>query len=130
MAPEHPPELVIFDSRFDDDSLKGDLYYIEVPMGRLRVRWDAEREPENFQPVGGGVAHVLKTDQLQVLPVSRDSIPDNLGGLCYRWSEGLNLGIPWVMFVLILPAIIRWQRPNPRLRERRYSKIDWPFTGY
>lgn len=105
MAPEHPPELVIFDSRFEDDKLKGDLHYVEVPIGdRLQVRWDAEREPENFRPVAGGVAHVFKTDQLQVLPISHDSIPDDLGGLRYRWSEGLNSGIPWVMFVLILPS--------------------------
>jgi hypothetical protein len=105
MAPEHPPKLVIFDSRFKEGKLKGDLYYVEVPIGvRLRVRWDCERAPENFQPVGDGVAYVFKTDQLVVLPVSRDSIPDDLGGLRYRWSEGLNFGIPWMMFVLILPS--------------------------
>jgi len=105
MAPEHPPELVIFDSRFEDGKLRGDLHYVEVPVGeRLRVRWDCEREPENFQSVGEGVAYVFKTDQLVVFPVSRDSIPDDLGSLRYRWSEGLNFGIPWVMFVLILPS--------------------------
>jgi hypothetical protein len=105
MAPEHPPELVIFDSRFEEEKLKGNLHYVEVPIGnRLRVRWDSEREPENFKPVGEGVAYVLKIDQLVELPVSRDSIPDDLGGLRYRWSEGLNFGIPWVMFVLILPS--------------------------
>ncbi len=105
MAPEHPPELVIFDSRFEDGKLKGDLHYVEVPIGhRLRVRWDSERESEDFQPVGGGVASVFKTDDLQVLPISRDSIPDDLGDLRYRWSEGLNLGIPSMMFVLILPS--------------------------
>lgn len=105
MAPEYPPELVIFDARFEGEKLKGHLHYIEVPIGhRLRVRWDAEREPESFLPVGGGVAYVFKTDQLQVLPVSRDSIPDDLGSFRYRWSEGLNSGIPWMMFVLILPS--------------------------
>ena len=104
MAPEYPPQLVVFDARFAGEILKGDLHYIEVPPGNLlRVRWDSEDEPENFQPVGGGVAYVSKTDDLQVLPVSRDSIPDDLGELRYRWSEGLNSGIPWMMFALILP---------------------------
>ena len=70
---------------------------------RLRVRWDSEREPENFESVGGGVAYVFKSDDLQVLPVSRDSIPDDLGGFRYRWVEGLNLGIPWLMLHSILP---------------------------
>lgn len=103
MAPEYPPQLVLFDARFEGEILKGDLHYVEVPIGdRLRVRWDAEHEPENFEPVGGGVAYVSKTDDLKTLS-SRDSIPDDLGGCRYRWSEGLNSGIPWVMFVLILP---------------------------
>src|SRR5688572_33181813 len=101
MAPEYPPQLVIFDARFEAKTLKGDLHYIEVPLGeRLRVRWDAERAPRKFQPVGGGVAYIFKTVDLQVLPVSRDSVPDDLGELRYRWSEGLNSGIPWMMFAL------------------------------
>jgi TIR domain len=103
MAPEHAPALVIFDSRFEDDKLKGELLYVEVPPGkRLRVRFADEREPENFQPVGGGVAYVFKTDGLDELQPSRQP-PVDLGGLRYRFIEGLNLGIPWVMFVLILP---------------------------
>ena len=105
MAPEYPPGLVIFDSQFEDDKLKGDLYYVEVPIGsRLRVRWDTERQPENFRPVGGGVAYVFETSELQDPLISHDSIPDDLGGLRYRWTEGLKLGIPWVMFILILPS--------------------------
>ena len=105
MAPEYPPGLVIFDSRFEDNKLKGHLHYVEVPIGnRLRVRWDTEGEPENFRPVGGGVAYVFKTRKLKDPLISHDSIPDDLGDLRYRWTEGLKLGIPWVMFVLILPS--------------------------
>ena len=105
MAPEHPPELVIFDSRFADGKLKGDLHYIEVPVGeRLRVAWEPEQQPENFQPVGGGVAYVFQAEHVSRLHVSHDAAPDDLGNLRYRWSEGLTYGIPWVMFVLILPT--------------------------
>ena len=134
MAPEHPPELVIFDARFEEKKLVGDLHYIEVPIGhRLRVRWDAESEAEDFQPIGGGVASVFKTDQLQVLPLSRDSIPDDLGDLSYRWSEGLNLGVPWMMFVLILPTGYTLAAAKPRPARAKIFKdrlaLYWILKG-
>ncbi|MEI7730998.1 MAG: toll/interleukin-1 receptor domain-containing protein [Verrucomicrobiota bacterium] len=113
MAPEHPPELVIFDSRFADGKLKGDLYYIEVPIGeRLRVAWEPEQQPENFQPVGGGVAYVFQAEHVSRLHVAHDAVPDDLGKLRYRWSEGLNHGIPWIMFVLILPTSYTIRDPS------------------
>ena len=47
---------------------------------------------------------MFETSELQDPLISHDSIPDDLGGLRYRWTEGLKLGIPWVMFILILPS--------------------------
>jgi hypothetical protein len=114
MAPEHPPELVIFDSRFEEGILKGDLCYIEVPVGqRLRVAWEPEHEPENFRSVGGGVAYVFDTDDVECRQVSHNAVPDDLGGFRYRWSEGLTPGIPWIMFVVILPKDYTIVEPEP-----------------
>lgn len=114
MAPEHPPELVIFDSRFEDGKLRGDLQYVEAPVGRrLRVRWDVERKPESYRSIGGGVAYVFSSKQLKVFPVSRDATADDLGNFRYRWSEGLNFGVPWLMFILILPKGYTLIDPKP-----------------
>ncbi|HEX9781345.1 MAG TPA: toll/interleukin-1 receptor domain-containing protein [Opitutaceae bacterium] len=104
MAPEHPPELVVFDASFEHGQLKGDLHYIEIPAGqRLRVRWDAESQPEGFRAVAGGVAYVADSPELKVPSPSRDAIADDLGDSRYRWKEGLNLSVPWVMSILVLP---------------------------
>jgi len=99
MAPEFPPSLVIFDARFEDDELMGSLQYVEAPeKKRLRVRWSVDSQPANYLPVGGGVAYVYGQG-VAVLPMSEDASPNNLGGSRYQWTEGLQFGIPWTMFV-------------------------------
>jgi formylglycine-generating enzyme len=133
MAPEYPPKLVVFDSRFEDEQLKGDLYYAEVSFGSLRVRWDAKRRPTGFRSVGGGVAFVENTDQLKVLPVSHDSIADDLGSLHYRWSRGLPEDVPWMMFVVILPPTYTVAAAEPRPTRAKVFKdrlaLYWILEG-
>jgi len=69
------------------------------------VRWREESQSDGFAPVGGGVAFIYsKGAEFDSVPISNDAIPDDLGEHRYRWTEGLNVGIPWVMFILILPA--------------------------
>lgn len=106
MAPENPPSLVIFDARLVNQQLLGSCQYIEPsgPRSRLRVRWAVESQPEGFAAVGGGVAYVYAEDgEFSSVPISNDAIPIDLGENRYRWIEGLNVGVPWVMFILILP---------------------------
>lgn len=106
MAPELPPSLVIFDSRFDaSGELLGDIYYIEpVNAAQLHVRWNVGQPPPGYIPVGGGVAYASADDgKVQELAVSKDVPPDPLGNSRYRWVQGLRFGLEWVMFILILP---------------------------
>ena len=106
MAPEHPPSLVIFDAALtENDNLVGSVKYIEaLPGESLRVRWNVSSPPPDFKPMGKGVVFVYtQNTQVTEIPASDDAKPDNLGDFRYRWSEGLELGIPWLMFVLILP---------------------------
>lgn len=105
MAPEHPPSLVIFDATLEENDLIGVVRYIEASPGEyLRVRWNIGNQPPDFKPMGNGVVFVYtKNTQVTEIPASYDAKPDNLGDFRYRWSEGLRFGIPWLMFVLILP---------------------------
>jgi hypothetical protein len=105
MAPEHPPSLIIFDGLMKDGELAGSCEYVEprVPGTRLRVRWGvAESHPEGFTAVGGGVAYVY-ANETEFERLSTYAAPRHLGGHSYGWSEGLNIGVPWMMFILILP---------------------------
>ena len=104
MAPENAPSLVILDTRIENGDLRGSCEYIEprTPGARLRVRWAVQSQPEDFAPVGGGVAYIYaKGTEFESQPVSKDAIPVDLGEHRYRWTEGLGVGIPWVMFILI-----------------------------
>ncbi len=115
MAPEYPPGLVIFDSkRLEGNRLTGTLSYIEVPIGeRLRVRWGVGKQPQGFRPVADGVAFVKEQDNLVVQPISDDAFADHLGESRYQFSEGLQHGIEWIMFILILPPGLTLADPPP-----------------
>jgi hypothetical protein len=116
MAPEFVPSVVIFDARFDGDSLRGTLEYLETPNPdqRLRVRWSVESQPKDYRPFGGGVAYIYeKFGEIGVVPISEDAKPTHLGGARYQWTEGLQPGRPWVMFILILPQNHTLVDPQP-----------------
>lgn len=120
MAPEFPPVLVIFNSRFEDGSLTGSIEYVESPnpKQRLRVRWSVASLPEGYREVGGGVAYVYDKG-IEILPISEDASPNYLGEHYghprYRWTEGMQFGVPWLMFILILPKDYSLAVPMPAL---------------
>lgn len=119
MAPEFPPVLVIFKSRFEDSVLKGIVEYVESgvlkPNQRLRVRWNVESQPRDYRSVGEGVAYVYdKDNDLEIMPISEDASPNFLGNDRYLWTEGLQSGLPWLMFILILPKGYTLDDPLPR----------------
>lgn len=104
MAPEYPPSLVILDLHFEEETLLGAVEYVEMrDGGRLRVRWHATGQPEGFRAVGGGVAFVAESAELEIVSIYPDARPDDLGHLSYSWAEGLRPGTAWLMFILILP---------------------------
>jgi hypothetical protein len=105
MAPENPPCLVIFDASIQENELIGPVRYIEASPGEyLRVRWNVNDQPDDFKPMGNGVVYVYtKNTKIIEVPISSDAKPANLGDFRYHWSEGLQFGIPSLMFVLILP---------------------------
>lgn len=118
MAPEYPPKVVIFDAyTVQDDLLQGQLDYIESPDSeqRLRIRWHVNSPPPKFIPVGNGVAYVYGDEsELYVLPVSADAMADALGGGRFQWTEGLQAGLPELMFILILPPQTTLIDPVPK----------------
>jgi hypothetical protein len=117
MAPEFAPSMVIFDARFERDSLVGSIEYVESldpDRRRLRVRWAVESQPKDYLPVGGGVAYVNnKESAISVLPISEDAKPTPLDNSRYLWKEGLPPGCPWLMFILILPKNHALVDPDP-----------------
>ena len=116
MAPERPPSVVIFDARFEGDSLRGTLHYVESQDTnlRLRVRWNVASQPKDYRPVCDGVAYVYqKAGKVDVLPISKDASPTPLGNSRYRWTEGLDPQHPWLMFILILPEGYTIANPHP-----------------
>jgi hypothetical protein len=120
MAPEYPPCLVIFKSRFEDGVLKGAVKYVEAEIGeQLRVRWAVESKPEGFDEVRfdedrrGIVYLYTEDDKVITHSGSDDAVADSLGESRYRWSEGVRGGHPWLMFVLILPEGYTLVDPRP-----------------
>jgi len=91
MAPEYAPSVVIFDSFFSGNVLKGSVQYVEPQDSnqRLRVRWSVGKQPEKFRPVGDGVAYIYDED-IHVELVSEDASPTYLGDSRYQWTEGLH----------------------------------------
>jgi len=133
MAPDFPPKLVVFDSRFEGEQLKGDVYYAEVPIGStLRVDLHAERRPTGFRSVGGGVVFVENTPQLKLPPVRR-GIAVDLGSLRYRWPQGLPEEVRWMMFVVILPPSYTVADAKPRPISAKVFKdrlaLSWTLHG-
>jgi len=120
MAPEYVPYIVIFDAKLVNGALKGSVQYVEPDVqhdgsgNTLRVRWNVESQPQDFMPVGEGVAFVdTKDTEVRLMPISEDASPDVLGNSRYRWREGLQLGVPKLMFILILPQGYTLTNPNP-----------------
>jgi len=106
MAPEFPPILVIATLRFEEKRLMATLEYVESKdfSKPLTVRWSAATQPERYRSVGGGVAYVFDdTDKYDILPVSEDASAIELGNGRYLWKEGIQVGRPRVMFILVLP---------------------------
>ncbi len=135
MAPEFPPILVIFDARFERNVLKGVLEYVESgSTQRLRVRWSVGSQPRDYCAVGGGVAYVYdKGSEFQIMPVSEDAEPTDLGDSRYQWTEGLQFGKPWLMFVLILPKhytlVDPWPKPIGTKIFRERLALYWTLKG-
>jgi hypothetical protein len=105
MAPEFPPNVVIFDSYLEGRQLRGTVTYVESPHPEkaLRVRWSAATKPDGFEPIGGGVAFVFgKPKDFLTIPASSDAQASPLGNGRYRWSEGIQFGNS-LMLILILP---------------------------
>lgn len=116
MAPEFPPTLVILDARFEGGKLRATCEYVEARQtgARLRVRWGVDAAPSGFSPVGGGVAYISSEgDGFSSLSLG-DMIPAELGDHRYRWTEGLNAGLDWLMFVVIFPAGFTLNEPEPK----------------
>jgi hypothetical protein len=106
MAPEFPPVLVIATLRFEGKVLMATLEYVESnDFSRpLTVRWSASTPPEGYRSAGGGVVYFLdQTDEYKILPISEDAAAIDLGNGRYLWKEGIQVGQPRVMFILVLP---------------------------
>ena len=115
MAPEYPPVVVILDSRFEDETLLGNLNYVENPNGRLlRVRWHVQGPVADFAPIGDGVAYVYRKDENNIIEIaaSSDATPTPLGNGRYQWTEGLQHDA--LMFILILPPGYTAVAPHPK----------------
>jgi hypothetical protein len=116
VAPEFPPTLVILDARSEGGKLRATCEYVEAKQTgtRLRVRWGVGAAPNGFSPVGGGVAYVSSEgDGFSSLSLG-DMIPAELGDHRYRWTEGLNMGLDWLMFVVIFPVGFTLDEPEPK----------------
>jgi hypothetical protein len=115
LAPEFPPNLIVFNSRLDDDRLVGNVEYIEaIDKERLRVRWNSRICPEGYKPVGEGVAYYKEDDFVIKMPVNSHAEPDILGPpIRYRWTQGLRSELLFVMIILILPNGHTLLNPTP-----------------
>lgn len=118
MAPEKPPSLAIFDARFDGGELKGTVHYVEraKKSGRLRVRWSVGSKPKSFIEVGGGVAYVYDEKGVEQPPASPDTSPALSDENHHVWYQGMEEGVPWLMYILILPEGSTLRNPNPMPR--------------
>src|SRR5829696_1798734 len=95
MAPEYVPYIVIFDAKLVNGALKGSVQYVEPDVqhdgsgNTLRVRWNVESQPQDFMPVGEGVAFVDTNDlSRRQLTKSGSRRKDGLRGGHDRWREG------------------------------------------
>lgn len=116
MAPEFPPVLVIADLRFENERLMARLEYVESRDFNkpLTVRWSADKPPAKYRAVGNGVAFLRdETSEYDILPISEDARAIELGNNRYLWKEGIQVGQPRVMFVLILPPGLTIDDPWP-----------------
>jgi hypothetical protein len=138
MAPEFPPSLVIFDARFKGNVLQGALEYVEAVGARsehrLRVRWSVEDQPQDYRAVGGGVAYIYdKGPEFQPMPISENAKPIFFGDSRYQWTEGLQFGLPWLMFILILPKdytlMDPWPKPVGTKIFRERLAFYWTLKG-
>jgi hypothetical protein len=116
MAPEHPPMIVILDTRLEETGLRANLQYVESAdyEKALRVRWSVNNQPKDFRPIGNGVAFVYeKTGDIIEVAGSDDVEPSSLGDNRYRWTEGMHFAT--LMLILILPHnhTIIDPRPQP-----------------
>lgn len=116
MTPEREEELAVMDLSYSNSELKGDIEYWRAPKGeRLRVTWDAQRQPKNYAPIHDGVASYFvnedwKPDFVEPYP----SPPTVIENSRYRWGEGgFKSGIPSMMMILILPHNYTLSDPSP-----------------
>jgi hypothetical protein len=110
MAPEFPPSVVIFNAHLENDRLQGTTEYIEPESKGDRPTWYWSMHPPEAQPVGDGVAFVSpEFTCIRGLYLG----PSYEGEHRYTWSEGLNAGIPWVLFAIVLPRDYTLSKMNP-----------------
>ncbi len=105
MAPEHPPRLAIWDTRWEDKKFLESVEYVEVSDSSktLRVRWAVEDQPPVFIAVGGGVAYVYDAEHVSTVSISKNQEPDSLSHNRYRIIEGMPPNDEWLMLILIVP---------------------------
>lgn len=110
MPPEQPPYLVILDTSFEEDGLKGKVEYVKPAEKRLRVRWGVGSPPRGYRKKGGGVVFVADYSDSPPPPNETPAITPHKKR--YSYSEGLA-GAPWLMLVMILPAEHILTKPSP-----------------
>ncbi len=110
MPPEQPPYLVILDTFFGDDGVRGKVEYVTPVSDRLRVRWGVGSPPRGYKKKGGGVVFVAGQGGSPPPPDNNASI--TVDGGRFTYSEGLS-GVPWLMLVMILPPGQILTEPSP-----------------
>ena len=61
------------------------------------------------------MAYIYDTgSEVDIAPISEDATPSRLDGSRYQWTEGLQFGRPWLMFIWILPEDHTVINPLPR----------------
>lgn len=144
MAPEAPGNLIVVDSRFQDQELTGYAERVEyAPEQRERIEgaggwfyvlWNEEPKEADYVPLGGGVVYVNKKELPSGYKISPKSPikPDALGDGRYSYSyPALGEGL---MFVLILPegCTLTDSRPVPKsakiLKKKRLA-VYWKPDG-
>lgn len=144
MAPEAPGNLIVVDSRFQDQELRGyveSVEYapeqrepIEASRGWFYVRWNERPTEADYVSLGGGVVYVNKKELPSGYKVSPKSpiTLDALGDGRYSYSyPALGEGL---MFVVILPEgyTLTDSRPVPKsakiLKKKRLA-VYWKPDG-
>jgi len=146
MAPEAPGNLIVVDSRFQDQELTGYVESVEyAPEQRERIEatggwfyvlWNEKPKEADYVSLGGGVVYVNKKELPSGYKISPKNpiVLDPLGDGRYAYSyPALGEGL---MFVLVLPEghTLADSRPMPRsakvLNQKRLAAYWKPDGKY